>query len=125
MRLGETVAIVVCYVDECFTIKQRLVRLQLLAKSMSGEEIAREIITASSMQYSISSDLLVAVMHDRAACNGVVLQTLQIVTPLIQSETNSPFHTFPPLQFGGVAFLLTAQNSSCFGRREQEDSACN
>ena len=66
-------AIVVRYIDDSFTIQQRLICLQLLAKSMAGEEIAREIINALSMQYSVSSNLVVAMMHDRAACNGVAL----------------------------------------------------
>ena len=41
-RLGEALAIIVRFVIE-WKIEQRLVRLQLLTKSMSGEEIAREI----------------------------------------------------------------------------------
>ena len=51
-------AIVVRFIDESFTIQQRLVRLQLLVKSMTGEEIARELINTISAQYSISSNLL-------------------------------------------------------------------
>ena len=43
-RLGEALAIVVRFVDDSFSIQQRLVRLQLLVKSMTGEEIARELI---------------------------------------------------------------------------------
>lgn len=39
-RLGEAMAIVIRFIDEPFTIQHRLVHLQLLAKSMSGEEIA-------------------------------------------------------------------------------------
>ncbi len=42
---------------------------------MTGEEIARELINTFSAQYSISSNLLMAAMHDRAACNGVVTDT--------------------------------------------------
>ena len=44
-RLGEALAIVVRFVDESFAIQQRLVRLQLLVKSMTGEEIARELLS--------------------------------------------------------------------------------
>ena len=82
-RLGEAMAIVVRYIDDSFTIQQRLIRLQLLAKSMAGEEIAREIINALSMQYSVSSNLVVAMMQDRAACNGVALRTLKVVYPML------------------------------------------
>ena len=82
-RLGEAMAIVIRFVDGSFTIRQRLIRLQLLAKSMSGEEIAREIVNSLSVMYSISSNLVVAMMHDRAACNGVALRTLKVVFPTI------------------------------------------
>ena len=82
-RLGEALAIVIRFVDESFVIQQRLVHLQLLAKSMTGEEIAREIINSLSVQYNISSKIVVAMMHDRAACNGVALRTLKVVFPTI------------------------------------------
>ena len=78
-RLGEALAIVVRFVDDSFAIQQRLVRLQLLVKSMSGEEIARELINVISAQYGIGSHQLIAAMHDRAACNGVALRTIKVV----------------------------------------------
>jgi hypothetical protein len=74
-RLGEAMAIVIRFVDESFVIQQRLIRMQLLVKSMNGEEIARELINTLSAQYSIGSDLLIAAIHDRAACNMVALNT--------------------------------------------------
>lgn len=80
-RLGEAMAIVIRFIDNSFLIQQRLIRLQLLSKSMTGEEIAREIISTLSVQYSVSSDLLVAAMHDRAACNTVALRTMKVVYP--------------------------------------------
>ena len=61
---------------DTFAIQQRLLRLQLLIKSMSGEEIARELINVFSAQYGIPSNNLVASMHDCAACNGVALRTI-------------------------------------------------
>ena len=78
-RLGEALAIVIRFIDESFAIQQRLVRLQLLVKSMTGEEIARELINVISAQYGIGSNKLVSVMHDRAACNGVALRTIKVV----------------------------------------------
>ena len=44
-RLGEALAIVVRFVTADWDIKQRLVRLQLISKSLKGDELAREIIT--------------------------------------------------------------------------------
>lgn len=37
-------AVVLGFIDGSFSIQQRLVHLQLLAKSMAGEEIVGEII---------------------------------------------------------------------------------
>ena len=54
-RLGEALAIVIRFVVE-WRIEQRLIRLQLLVKSMTGEEIAREIINTLSVEYGISVD---------------------------------------------------------------------
>ena len=49
-----------------------LLMIHLLVKSMTGEEIARELIVISA-KYGIFSNNLVAAMHDCAACNGVTL----------------------------------------------------
>ncbi len=48
-RFGEALAITVSFVIEC-RIDQRLVRFQLLVKSMTGEEIAREIVNTLSVE---------------------------------------------------------------------------
>ena len=82
-RLGEAMAIVFRFVDDDLKVVQHLVRLQLLQKSMCGEEIARELITTLSVNYGISSDRLMAAMHDRAATNGVAMRTVKVIYPLL------------------------------------------
>ena len=48
-RLGEALAVIFCFVmPDTLQTQQRLVRLQMLTKSMSGEEIAREILSTVS-----------------------------------------------------------------------------
>ena len=79
-RLGEALVIVVRFTDN-FVIKQRLIRFMTLAKSMTGEEIARELISALSVGYGITPDRLVAAMRDRASVNGVATRTLKVVFP--------------------------------------------
>ena len=79
-RLGEALVIVVRFVDG-FMIKQCLVRFLTLAKSMTGEEIARELISALSVEYGITSERLLAAMRDRASVNGVAMQTIKVVFP--------------------------------------------
>ena len=68
---------------DSFAMQSRLVRLLLLVKSMTGEEIARELINVILAAYGISSNNFVAAVHDRAACNGVALQIIQVVYALI------------------------------------------
>ena len=46
-RLGEVLAVVVRYVNE-WKVYQRLVRLEILVKSMAEEEVARQLITGVS-----------------------------------------------------------------------------
>ena len=41
------------FVEDDFSVQQRVVRIQLLAKSLSGEEIARELITTLSTELGI------------------------------------------------------------------------
>ena len=63
-RLGEAMAVVVRFVSNEWTLEQRLINLQMLAKSMKGEEIARELIHLLSTEYAIDSSHLVPVLPD-------------------------------------------------------------
>ena len=72
-RLGEAMAIIVQYVDEEWDIEQRLIRLKLLQKSMTGEEIAQVVIDTLSREYSIPPDHLLACMRDRPSVNNVAV----------------------------------------------------
>ena len=54
--LGKALAVVLRFIGENWTIEQRLLRVQLLAKSLSGQEIARELISVLSTSYSIDSN---------------------------------------------------------------------
>ncbi len=51
----------------------------LLSKSVTGEELAREIISTLSTQVQIQHHLLVASMRDRAAVNNVAMQTVRVL----------------------------------------------
>ena len=73
---------VVCFIQES-RIKQRLVRVGFLAKSMTGEEVARELINILSVTLGIKSELLVAAMRDRASVNNVALRTTTFIYPLV------------------------------------------
>ena len=58
-------------VDEEFDIKQRVVRHMLLAKSLTGEEVAHQLIVCLSTELGIAPDKLLACMRDRASVNNV------------------------------------------------------
>ena len=81
-RLGEALVVVIRFMDfDSWSPQQRLVRLQLLAKSMCGDEIARELITILSTELGIPGAKLLATMRDRASTNCVAMRTLKVVYP--------------------------------------------
>ena len=81
-RLGEALVVVLfCFVDNNWKLQQRLTQVKIVAKSMTGEEIAQELIDTLSVNYSISSSRLIAAMRDRCSVNNVALRTLIIVYP--------------------------------------------
>ena len=82
-HLGEALAVVVQFVSEDWTLEQRLIKMQMLAKSMKGEEIARELIHLLSTEYNIGPSNLLAAMHDRASVNDVAMRTVTIVYPYL------------------------------------------
>ena len=78
-RFGEAMAIIVRYVDSEWCIQQRLIRLQLLEKSMTGEEIARVLVDTLSREYAVPPGYLLACMRDRASCNNVAVRFLKVM----------------------------------------------
>jgi hypothetical protein len=59
----EAMVIVIRFIDEEWHIKQRVARLMLLAKSMTGEEVARQLIACLSTEVSIPSDNQCVIEH--------------------------------------------------------------
>ncbi len=83
-RFGEAMAILVRFIDSEFCVQQRLIRMQLVSKSMSGEEVARRLLAVSrSPLVSAQSNLLAVRMHDRASVNNVAMATLKVVYPFL------------------------------------------
>ena len=75
----EALAIVLRFMSDTFTIEQRLVRIQLLAKSLSGEEVARELIHVLSTSIGISSQFVFGTMRDCASLNNAAIHTMKII----------------------------------------------
>ena len=78
-RLGEALAVIVRFIDDGWEIVQRLVRVQLLVKSTTGNEIARELFNVLSVEYDIGVKQLLAAMHDRASANTVAMTTMKVI----------------------------------------------
>ncbi len=74
----EAFVIVLSYVDSDWAIKQRACRLMLLAKSITGEECARQLISALSTELSIASNQVIAAMRDRASMNNLAMRTVSV-----------------------------------------------
>ena len=79
-HIEEALAVLLRFVDN-FQTMQRLICLKLLSKSMTGEELARIIISTLSTSYGIESSRLVASMRDRASVNSVAMATLKLLYP--------------------------------------------
>ena len=76
-----SMAIIVRYVTAECKIEQCLIRVQLLAKSLVNEEIARELISLLQVQYGIGAGTLLAAMHDRASTNTFAMSTAKVLYP--------------------------------------------
>ena len=77
----EALAIILRFVDDQYQIQQRAVRVMLLAKSLTGEEVAHQLIVCLSTELGIKPELLVSAMRDCASVNSVAMRTLSIVFP--------------------------------------------
>ena len=75
----EAFVVVLRYLTDNWELKQCVGRLKLLAKTMTGEEIAQRIIVILSTEFGISSNLIVAAMHDRASVSDVAMRTIKVV----------------------------------------------
>ena len=54
-----------------------------MAKSLIGEQLARQLIIVLSVQLSVPSELLVAAMRDCVSSNNVARGTLKVVYPSV------------------------------------------
>ena len=100
-RLGKALVIVMRFTDD-WEIKQRLVQMQMLVKSMTGEELAREVLGVLCREYKLSTEQVLAAMGDRASVNGVAIRHIKIMFPN-SLDTGCYSHT---LDIAGNRFQL-------------------
>ena len=77
-QVCEAFVIVLRYVDNDWVIKQCVCRLMLLAKSITGEEVARQLIAVVATELSLAPNMVLAARHDHASVNDVAIRTISI-----------------------------------------------
>ncbi len=73
--------VVVRYINDEWEICQKVARLMLVAHSMTGDEVARQLIFTLSRELGITSHQLIASMRDRASVNNAAIRTVSVVFP--------------------------------------------
>ena len=86
-RLGEALVIVIRYLDSDWTVRQVLTRLKVLSKSLTGDQLAGELVEAISTALQIDRSHLTATMRDGASVNGAGIRVLKAVYPTILDVT--------------------------------------
>lgn len=76
---GEALAILLRYLDGDWKEQQRLVRFHLLAKSLTGAQLARELVEALSTTLQLKPGKLIAGTRDGAAVNRVAMEHIKTI----------------------------------------------
>ena len=79
-RLGEALVIVVRFIDD-WNIKQRLIGVHTLVKSITGEETAREVLGVLCREFKLVTEQVLAAMRDRASVNAVAIRHVKVMFP--------------------------------------------
>ena len=79
-RLGEAVAIVVRFVNDAWEIKQRLLKIEVLASSLKAAELA-QVINGCMVDFTIQGSSIVGCMRDGASVNQAAVDILGNLWP--------------------------------------------
>ena len=79
--LGEAIAIILRYVDESWEIQQRLMRLDIVEKSVTAPQLAQVLHQCLFTRFQFRGEEVLAVMRDGAAVNGAALDSLRPFLP--------------------------------------------
>ena len=96
----------------------------MLAKSVSGVELARELISVLSVTYGIKCNMLIAAMRDGASVNSVAIRTVKVVYPLL-IDVRCFSHTIDRVgnhfetPLSGSVYSLTAPRPDCSGGQQE------
>ena len=75
------------FVGDDWSIKQRLIRLRTVSKSVNAPELAQVLNHCVATQYQIPWDLIYATMRDGASVNGAAIRSLALLYPIMIDVT--------------------------------------
>lgn len=80
-RLGEAIAIVVRYVDENWVIQQRLVRIDVVAKSVTAVQLSRVLMECLFTRLQLRGQQILAIVRDGVSVNGAAINNMRPFLP--------------------------------------------
>ena len=80
-RQGEAIVIVVRFVDDDWNMIQRQIRIDICAKSVTGDHLAQVLNECLCMEYDVRGLSLIATMRDGASVNQATLDRIQFMFP--------------------------------------------
>ena len=75
-RLGGALVIVIRFVQENFVPTKQLIRLEILAKALKGEELAQRQMSCLAVEYKLCPNVVIGATRDGASVNGAALRQL-------------------------------------------------
>ena len=122
-RLGEALAIIVRFIDKDWNIQQRLLKLEILAKSMNAEELGQRLIQCLAVEYGMQPNHLLAAMRDGAPVNEAGLRQVMFFFPNILNVicfSHTIDNVGKHFEFSVLytPCFLSVQLLSCCGRQE-------
>ena len=80
-RQGEAIAVIVRFLDDNWSIIQRLVRIDICSKSVNADELAQVLNQCLSVDYGVNTNSLLAAMRDGASVNQAALDRIAFIFP--------------------------------------------
>ena len=80
-RQGEAIAVIMCFLDDNWSIIQCLVRIDLCSKSVNADELAQVLYQCLSVDYGVKTNLLLAAMRDGASVKQAALDRIAFIFP--------------------------------------------
>ena len=80
-RQGEAIAVIVRFLDDNWSIIQRLVRIDICSKSVNADDLAQVLNQCLSVDYGVKTNSLLAAMRDSASVNQAALDRIAFIFP--------------------------------------------